>query len=114
MPYIDINTTIKIEKQNRDNIKSGLGEIISIIPGKSESVLMIGFNQQIPMYYSGEEKEQCAFIEIKIHGSATPKQKQKVIENCFLLFEDSLDMKKEDIFITISEFPIWGFQGNMV
>ena len=42
MPYIDVNVSIKLSDQEKDNLKSKLGELISIIPGKTENVLMIG------------------------------------------------------------------------
>jgi phenylpyruvate tautomerase PptA (4-oxalocrotonate tautomerase family) len=114
MPFINVNTTQKLQDDAREAIKKRLGELISIVPGKSESVLMIKFDDSSCMYYSGTAKAKAAYVDIRIHGSATQEQKKQLIENVFELFREQLGIESKDVFITISEFENWGFEGTMV
>ncbi len=114
MPYINVNTTQKLEDNKKEAIKRKLGELISIIPGKSESVLMIKFDDSSTIYYSGDVKEKAAYVDIKIHGSASNGQKKQLIERVFDVIREQLGIDNDDVFITISEFENWGFRGTMV
>ena len=62
MPYIDINITNKLNEKEKDKIKSKLGELITIIPGKKEASLMIGINDEYTIYLEGERKDKSAYI----------------------------------------------------
>jgi len=114
MPFINVNTTKKIDGKKRETIKKKLGELISIIPGKSEEVLMIKFDDGSCIYYSGSLKDNAAYVDIRIHGSATKEQKTELIEEVFAAFKEQLGTDEKDMFVTISEFGNWGFQGTMV
>ena len=43
MPFINSKVTVKISEEREKELKSRLGQAISVIPGKSESWLMTGF-----------------------------------------------------------------------
>ena len=114
MPFINVNTAQKLQDDTKEGIKKRLGELISIVPGKSESVLMIKFDDNSSIYYSGAAKVKAAYIDIRINGSATQEQKKQLIESVFELFKEQLGIDSDDVFITVSEFENWGFQGTMV
>ena len=114
MPYINVNTTKKLDGGSKEAIRKKLGELISIIPGKSEDVLMIKFDDDSCIYYSGSLKDSAAYVDIKIHGSASLEQKKELIEGVFAAFKEQLGIYEKDMFITVSEFANWGFQGTMV
>ena len=114
MPYINVSTTKALDAENRESIKKRLGEMICIIPGKSEEVLMIRFDHGACIYYSGREKENAAYVDIRIHGNATVAEKSELTVRVFEAFKDQLAINNKDMFVTISEFANWGFQGKLV
>lgn len=55
MPMIEVTTTEKLNKKEAELIKSGLGQNISIFPGKPENRVMVSIKDQAYMYFGGKE-----------------------------------------------------------
>ena len=53
MPYISTKTNIELAKDKRDALAAKYGEIISIVPGKTERWLMLSFDGGAEMYFGG-------------------------------------------------------------
>ena len=113
MPFIDSKITLKISEEKKEKIKSELGKIISVIPGKSESWLMVGINDDYRLYFKGEKKEKAAFVEVKIYGSADKSAKDKVTSLICSLYEKELDIPKDSVYITFQEIGDWGWNGGL-
>ena len=64
MPFINskISTPISIEQEQA--LKTRLGQAISIVPGKSESWLMLGFEPNYNLYFRGSNSEPLAMVEV--------------------------------------------------
>ena len=58
MPFINskISTPISIEQEQA--LKTRLGQAISIVPGKSESWLMLGFEPNYNLYFRGSNRSE--------------------------------------------------------
>ena len=69
MPYISFKTNHKLTLRQENTIKSKSGELISLIPGKTEKALMIHMEDDQIMYFKGEETP-CMMIEINLYKSA--------------------------------------------
>ena len=72
MPFISTKTNVNVPKEKEIQLKERLGQAIAIIPGKSESWLMLAIEGDVPMYFRGDDSAPTAFIEVKIFGSASP------------------------------------------
>lgn len=59
MPMIEVTTNQKVEKEQAEILKSGLGGNISIFPGKPESRVMVAIKDQAIMYFGGVEGPAC-------------------------------------------------------
>lgn len=114
MPYINTTLSIKLSEEEKETIKRRMGEIICDLPGKSEEWLMIGFTEDISMYFRGEKKDKVAFVEIKIFGKSDKQHKEKVNEQLSEMFLNQLSIPQENIFIVFSEIEDWGWNGNML
>ena len=66
MPFVQVKTNAKITLNDEISIKSELGKLIKIIPGKSESWLMVDIKGEEKMYFKGSE-EKCAMIEVMLN-----------------------------------------------
>jgi hypothetical protein len=111
MPLITINTALKLEKNQKDTLKTKLGQLISILPGKEEKGLMVDISDNHSMYLRGEEKKSCAFVEVRIKGTADFNAKQELTKAIFALLEECLGIKNDEAYINFLEFEYWGSRG---
>ena len=111
MPFINISTNKTISADKQIALKSELGKTISIIPEKSEEVLMIKFRDQCDMYFGGQQPE-CCYMNVNLHHAAPMEKKSEFIEKAFKVVESTLGLEEKNIFITIAEFSHWGANGK--
>lgn len=113
MPFINSKVTVKMDDSKKETVKNELGNLISILPGKSESWLMVGFEDNYTLYFKGEKKEKAAFVEVKIFGNAEKACKNNLTSQICSLFEKELGIPKDSIYVTIEEIDTWGWNGSL-
>ena len=113
MPFIDIRTTKPVPAKKSEALKSRIGRIIDIIPEKSEAVLMIDINDRCNLFFGGK-KQECCYMAVNLHHEAPMKNKKELIEKLFVIAASELEIERQNIFITISEFPYWGANGQYI
>ena len=113
MPYIDINITNKLDDKEKDRIKSKLGELITIIPGKNESGLMVGINDGYTIYLAGDKKEKSAYIIVQMYKSSEFEYEAKFTEKVFEFFEEEFGIAKNNLYLNIGERECWGARGTL-
>ena len=113
MPYINSTLTVKLTEDKKESLKSELGKIITQIPGKSEEWLMVGFTDNYTLYFKGERKQNAAFIEVKIAGTASRDDKNRVTASICTLLQKELDIPQDSVYITFSEVADWGWNGEL-
>ena len=111
MPFINLKTNVNIDLKLENLLKTSLGELIKIIPGKSENWLMIDFEGSRTMYFKGSN-DRCAMIEVKIYGEAPASAKEKFTEEVTTLVSKQLLIPKDRIYVSYFETFSWGFAGN--
>ncbi len=62
MPFIDSKVSISMTQEQEQELKKRLGQAISLIPGKSESWLMTGFQDNYHLYFRGDNSQPVAFV----------------------------------------------------
>ena len=72
MPFIDSKVSVSVSEEQEKELKTRLGQAIALIPGKSESWLMTGFQDNYHLYFRGDNSQPIAYIEVKIYGSENP------------------------------------------
>jgi len=111
MPFIEVRTAQKLMAPQKQAIKEGLGQLISLIPGKSEDKLMIAIEDAQGLYFRGEEKASAAFVEIRLKDKAEFADKAKLTEGIFSLLEQKAQIAKDDVYLNFMEFDVWGSRG---
>ena len=69
MPFINTKVNVEISEEKEKELKERLGKAIEIIPGKSEQWLMLGFEDNIRLYFRGDNNCKIAFVEVKVFGN---------------------------------------------
>ena len=66
MPFIDSKVSVKTTPEQREELKTKLGQAISLIPGKSENWLMINLADEQNMYFKGDGQEPTAVVSVSV------------------------------------------------
>lgn len=111
MPFIDSKVTVNLTDEKKTVLKSELAKIIEFIPGKSESYLMLGFEDNYSLFFKGKELEYGAFIEVKIFGTAPKQALSTVTSEICKLYERELNIPGDSIYVKYEEVSNWGYNG---
>lgn len=111
MPYISSKVNFEITKDNEKKVKEKLGKAISIIPGKREASLMLGF-EKCNMYFKGEEMDKLAMIEVKLYGKADRGAMNELTGEICNIYNAELGIPKENIYVKYEEVEVWGCNGG--
>jgi len=112
MPFIDSKVNVKMTDEDKDTIKKCLGQAISLIPGKSENWLMVGFDDDYTMYFRGDGNEKIAYIKVNLYGGASKSAYQKLTEEISNIYNEVLGIPKDKIYIQYEETEYWGWNGS--
>ena len=112
MPFIDSKVSVKITDEQEKELKSRLGQAISVIPGKSESWLMTGFEDGYHLYFRGDNSEPVAFVEVSVYGSANSSAFSKLTGEITKIFGDVLGIAADHIYVKYTPTSDWGWNGS--
>jgi phenylpyruvate tautomerase PptA (4-oxalocrotonate tautomerase family) len=112
MPFINSKITVKVSPEKEENIKKKLGQAITAFPGKSESWLMVGFEDEYTLYFKGDKCEKAAFVEVKIFGDASSQASERMTEEICRIYEEELGIPAGNIYITYQGISDWGWNGR--
>ena len=107
MPFINTYTNVEISKEKELSLKPKLGKAIELL-GKSESWLMIGFEDKCSMYFKGESAP-IAFVDISVFGKSTDEQCEKMTREVCSIFGDELSIPADKIYVKYSGSSQWGW-----
>ena len=109
MPYIKINTNKSLT--NKEEIKSMCGNIIELIPGKSENWLMVQINDQQDLYFKGQSID-CIKVDIQVYGSVSLDIQTNFINTLISQLSNLTQIDSNNIYVTFQEFEHWGLLGS--
>ena len=112
MPFIDSKVSVKVTKEQETELKSRLGQAISLIPGKSESWLMVGIEDEYHLYFRGEDSSPMAFIEVRIFGGPNRDAFEKMTAEITKIFGEVLGIAADHMYIKYSATTDWGWNGS--
>ncbi|MCR4746798.1 MAG: hypothetical protein K5894_16400 [Lachnospiraceae bacterium] len=112
MPFISTKTNVQISQEKETQLKERLGQAISILPGKSESWLMLAIEGEIPMYFRGDNSEPVAFIEVKTFGSSSSDIYEKMTKELTKIYGDILGVSSDHMYIRYLGTDDWGWNGS--
>lgn len=106
MPYVHMNIAKKLSDEQKEAIKSSVGQLIEILPGKAEKVLMIRLDDDLQMYFRGAP-ENCAYVNVCLY-LMSPDEKKGEFGRAFVASLSELaGIDVTNIFLSFSEFGNW-------
>ena len=111
MPYIQISLSKKLEDDKIVLLKAMLGEKIALLPGKSESVLMIEINYS-NMFFQGEPGN-CAMIQVHLYKESPKEAKSLFTSEMLKAFNELTNIPVDRIFMNFAEHSEWASRGTL-
>lgn len=112
MPFINSKVNVKMTKEQETAIKTKLGEAIKTIPGKSESWLMLGFEDEYTLYFRGDDSQPTAFVEVSVYGSENKSAFDALTGKICQIFDEVLGIAADHIYVKYEAVANWGWNGG--
>ncbi|MBE6906086.1 MAG: hypothetical protein E7476_07455 [Ruminococcaceae bacterium] len=112
MPFIQTKVNVKISGEKEEVIKSKLGKAIELIPGKSESWLMLSFEDSRTLYFKGEKDQPTAFVEVKLFGKAGRDGSDRLTAAITEILHQELGISPDHVYVKYEEVSYWGWNGH--
>lgn len=107
MPFIDLKASCPITAEQELRLKSGLGEAIRLIPGKSESQLMLRFTGECHMWFAGEQEGPIVMADTAIYGGTSPEDFQAFGGQAVSLIKNVLGASQ--VYIRLAKTTDWAW-----
>lgn len=111
MPFIDSKITVPVAPEKREVLKSELGKAVSIL-SKSESFLMVGFEDNYDLYMGGKKLDKGAYVAVSLFGNASSDAYNKMTSEICNLFEKELGIPGNAVYVTYHGVKDWGWNGS--
>lgn len=111
MPFIDSKVTKTVTPDKQESIKSRLGQAIGIL-GKSETYLMVGFEDQYELYMGGQKLEQGAFVSVRVLGQVDADASDRMTAEICKIYQEELGIPGQNIYVAYFGTSDWGWNGS--
>ena len=112
MPFLQVKTNVTVTPEQAEAVRSGLGESISIFPGKSEAWLMLSLEDGKRLWFQGTP-EPAAIAEISLYArEVDPAAAGRMTAAVTALLSRTLGVPARRIYVKYDSTPIWGWNGN--
>ncbi|MDR0452875.1 MAG: hypothetical protein LBH15_07515 [Treponema sp.] len=110
MPYVGLSTSEKLSDSQKEKLKSEIGRLITVIPGKVEEGTIVDISAGRSMYKGGKAVP-CAYVDIRVYTKADPEGKKRFVNDLFDVLDKDLGIPKDNVYMSVLEFEEWGDHG---
>ena len=111
MPYIRTQVSTPLSSEQEQSLTQKLGQAIPHL-GKTESWLMLGFEENCHLYFQGNQSAPTAFIEIKLFGKASNAMYDQMTQAVTNIISQELSIPANRIYVQYEECAHWGWNGS--
>ncbi len=111
MPFIDSKVTLKLTEEQKEAVKTKLGEAITLM-NKTETYLMVGFKDEYDLFFGGQKVESGAYVEVSVFGEAKPELCANMTQAICKIFKEELDIPSDRLYVTYHGVRNWGWNGK--
>lgn len=115
MAYVNLIFTDELSEEQKELLKTSVGQLITIFPGKSEDWLFVSIQDKQNLYFKGIKAVASAIIEIKIFGKQEKEHKDLFTSKLCDFLENELRIQGQNVFFifTEAEDGNWGWNGGL-
>lgn len=104
MPYISVRTNVEIKDKNA--LMKRLGEIITVIPGKTEARTMVSLHEKVDLYFAGSD-EPCAIAETLVNAGTDHSRDREYLDLVITVLSEELKISEKRIYSLLDEEDMW-------
>lgn len=114
MPFINSKISTPISMEQEQALKTRLGQAISIVPGKSESWLMLGFEPNYNLYFRGSNSEPLAMVEVSVFGGEDAAAFSALTAEICNIFHEIMNIAPDHVYVKYQTVKYWGWNGDNI
>ena len=111
MPFIDSRLTVKVSNQQKEELKTELGKLISTL-NKSENYLMVGIEDACDLWLGGKKLDKGAYVAVSLYGNAPKASYDRLTSQICGLLSEKLDIPGDAVYVTYHPVSDWGWNGQ--
>ena len=111
MPFIDLKTNKQVSKNDEIALKEALGKAITILPGKSETWLMLDIHDACRMYFHGSDAP-CAMLQVQVFGKINSERCEQLTAEICRIMDSTLHISPENTYVKYEEVDLWGWNSQ--
>ena len=111
MPMINVQVSASLSSEEKDAIVKELGQLVSLMPGRSEKYLMVGIKDGYTHYLAGKKLDRAAFMDLRLLGRESEAGQEQFVVKAQEALSKLLHIPIGNIYTNILEMPHWGARG---
>lgn len=111
MPFIDSRITVKVSDQQKEEIKTELGKLITTL-NKSETYLMVGIEDACDLWLGGRKLDRGAYVAVSLYGEAPKEAYDKLTGQICEMLSGKLGIPGSAVYVTYHPVSDWGWNGK--
>jgi phenylpyruvate tautomerase PptA (4-oxalocrotonate tautomerase family) len=112
MPYIKISLAQKLTPEKQEELVKGLGEALSVIPGKDGRMLIADVEDGKTLFMGGVRQEDFAFIDARYYLKYEYHIKKAFVKAVFDAVSRVCGTPYEKMSMNLNEYTDWGGFGD--
>lgn len=104
MPFIHVQTNTEI--QDKESLKQALGQLITMIPGKTEERTMICLEEKLDLYFGGSGSP-CAMVKTRVNLGSGHSRDTEYCDAVIGMLSEQLGIAENRIYTVLSEEGYW-------
>jgi hypothetical protein len=113
MPYVSVRTSNKLEDADIAELKSAIGGIIEIIPGKAEWGLIVDIETGRDLFFGGVKEPPAAFVDTRVHGGCPDDKKEEFTRELYTVMERVAGVAPSRLYTNFIVTDRWGAFGQL-
>lgn len=114
MPFIIARVNVPVSTTQEAEIKTRMGRAIELVPGKNESYLMLGIEDNYHFYLRGDGSQKAAYIEASIFGNEDHAGFDAFAAAMTEIFRQVLGIQPENIYVKFDDIKAWSVGGAFI
>ncbi len=111
MPYINLKTTKSLSSENCNNLKAAFGKAIECFPGKSEAYLMVGIEDNVKLWFRGDDSADSAILDVELLGAVNSEASAKMTAEICNILSKELGISPDRVYVKYTGYSDWGWNG---
>ena len=111
MPFIDSRLTVRVNDQQKEELKTELGKLIATL-NKSEAYLMVSIEDACDLWLGGKKLDKGAYVAVSLYGNAPKASYDKLTGQICELLSEKLDIPGDAVYVTYHPVSDWGWNGQ--